>query len=116
MKLLKQKLFPRRAQPVMIGRFNVLRLLGHGGMGAVYACYDEALDRKIAVKILHLESSRDRELASARLVREGQALARLSHPNVVTVHEVGRSDEEVFIAMEFLRGDSLDVWVAQPRS
>ncbi|MGB1278010.1 MAG: hypothetical protein ACPG77_19855, partial [Nannocystaceae bacterium] len=60
MKLLKQKLFPRRAQPVLIGRFNVLRLIGHGGMGAVYACYDEVLDRKVAVKILHLESSRGR--------------------------------------------------------
>ncbi len=115
MQLLKQALFPKRTQPVSIGRFRVLRLIGHGGMGAVYACYDELLDRKVAVKILKIES-RDRDLASSRLIREGQALARLSHPNVVTVHEVGRSDDEVYVAMEFVRGSSLDQWAVQERT
>lgn len=106
---------PDHAQPAQIGRFSVLRLVGRGGMGAVYACYDDLLDRKVAVKVLRLDAVRDRDVAAARLVREGQTLARLSHPNVVTVHEVGQAADQVFVAMEFVRGDSLDVWAAKPR-
>lgn len=98
------------AQPAQIGRYRVLSLIGCGGMGAVYACYDEHLDRKVAVKILRLESFHNQGQAAARLVREGQTLARLSHPNVVTVHEVGHADDQVYVAMEFIRGASFDAW------
>ncbi len=85
-------------------------------MGSVFACYDELLDRKIAVKILHLDGVQDRDVAMARLTREGQALARLSHPNVVTVHEINHTKREVYVAMEFVRGQRLDCWVKGKRS
>ncbi|MGB1015394.1 MAG: serine/threonine-protein kinase, partial [Nannocystaceae bacterium] len=104
------------AAPIHIGRYSVLQMLGQGGMGAVYACYDERLDRKVAVKVLRVGAASDRAVASARLVREGQALARLSHPNVVTVHEVGSTGEEVYVAMEFVKGMSLDVWATHKHS
>ncbi|WAS95552.1 serine/threonine-protein kinase [Nannocystis punicea] len=114
--LVKRALFPRRAQPVQLGRFTVLKLLGQGGMGVVYACYDDRLDRKVAVKVLHREVVREQETSRKRLLREAQAMARLSHPNIVTVHEVGQADGLVYVAMEFVRGVSLDVWVHEPRS
>ncbi|MFY0539191.1 serine/threonine-protein kinase [Nannocystis pusilla] len=96
-----------------LGRFNVLGLVGHGGMGVVYACYDDQLDRKVAVKVLHREVVREQENARRRLLREAQAMARLSHPHIVTVHEVGQVDDMVYVAMEFVRGQTLDAWVQQ---
>src|SRR5690606_29859739 len=73
------------APPTKIGRYTLLRQLGRGGMGVVYAAFDEQLDRKVAVKLLrpHLGGSE----GEARLLREAQALARVAHPNVVAVHE-----------------------------
>ncbi|MCY1056811.1 serine/threonine-protein kinase [Nannocystis sp. SCPEA4] len=114
--LVKRALFPKRAQPVQLGRFTVLKLLGQGGMGVVYACYDDQLDRKVAVKVLHREVVREQETARKRLLREAQAMARLSHPNIVAVHEVGQEGGMVYVAMEFVRGLSLDAWVHEPRS
>jgi tetratricopeptide (TPR) repeat protein/tRNA A-37 threonylcarbamoyl transferase component Bud32 len=96
--------------PHRIGRFVVLKLLGSGAMGVVYAAFDEDLDRKVAVKLLR-RSSRSQENQRARLVREAQALAKLSHPNVVQVYEVGVYGERVFVAMEFLAGDSMRDWL-----
>lgn len=101
--------------PTRIGRFAVLSLLGQGGMGHVYACYDEKLDRKLAVKVLRIELFSDRKNAAQRLMREAQAMARLSHPNIVTVYEAGESEGQVFVAMEFVPGKSLDEWVNEPR-
>lgn len=98
--------------PIYVGRFAVLRKLGHGGMGVVYAAYDEKLDRKIAVKVLRADLSRD-EWGRARMSREAQALARLSHPNVVQVHEVGRWRDHDYVAMEFIHGETLDRWLAE---
>ncbi|PCC71585.1 Serine/threonine protein kinase [Nannocystis exedens] len=113
--LVKRALFPRRATPVQIGRFQILGLIGRGGMGVVYAAYDDLLDRKIAVKVLLGESVRDVTLSRGRLMREAQAMARLSHPNIVTVHEVGQDNGQVFVAMEFVRGTSLDAWAQEER-
>lgn len=100
--------------PHRIGRFVVLRKLGQGGMGVVYAAYDEELDRKVAVKLLH-----EAELASAerrsRILREAQAMARVSHPNVAHVYEVGEVNGQVFIAMELVDGCSLSAWQRQPQ-
>ena len=90
------RLFGEPAEAARIGRFTVVRELGRGGTGVVYAAYDEQLERKIAVKLLHADNP-DTD-ARARLMREAQAMARLSHPNIVTVHEVGDHDGEVFIA------------------
>ncbi len=104
----RQRLFDEGPAPMLIGRFAVLEQIGQGGMGKVYAAYDEKLDRKVAVKVLLDGSS---EQAQRRFMREAQAMARLSHPNVVTVHEVAESMGEVFLAMEFIHGQSLDEWV-----
>ena len=100
--------------PAKIGRFSVLEVLGQGGMGVVYACYDSQLDRKVAVKLLLRQRQQNLEIAQARLLREAQAMARLSHPNIVTVLEVGTVDEQMYVAMEFIRGQGLDAWVQQP--
>ncbi|MCA9711478.1 MAG: hypothetical protein KDK70_36910, partial [Myxococcales bacterium] len=70
---------PAEAEPTRIGRFVVIKRIGEGGMGMVYAAYDDTLDRKVAVKLLHPRGSGSSD-AKARLIREAQALARLSHP------------------------------------
>ncbi|MCY1071510.1 serine/threonine-protein kinase [Nannocystis sp. RBIL2] len=114
-KLVKRALFPRRTTPVQIGRFQILSLVGRGGMGVVYAAYDDLLDRKVAVKVLLADTARDPALARSRLMREAQAMARLSHANIVTVHEVGQDDGQVFVAMEFVRGTTLEAWARQDR-
>ena len=98
-----------------IGRYQVLRAVGHGGIGEVYMAYDEPLDRKVAIKVLLEEKSADGD-DRLRLRREAKALARLSHPNVVSVHEVGEHEGTLFIAMEFVRGQSLSAWLSgRPR-
>ena len=100
-----------------IGRFTVLEGLGEGGMGIVYAAYDDQLDRKVAVKVLRGETMRRDPQARDRMLREAQAMARVSHPNIVTVHEVGSHQGEIFIAMEFVRGQNLGAWLhAAPRT
>jgi tetratricopeptide (TPR) repeat protein len=98
-----------------VGRFVVLGRVGIGGMGAVYAAYDPELDRKVALKLVRPEM-REPQL-EARLKREAQALARLSHPEVIAVYDVGTFDDGVFIAMEFIDGGTLRSWIeAAPRS
>ena len=87
-----------------LGRYVILETLGEGGMGVVYAAYDPELDRRIAVKLLRHSTSAE---GNARLLREARAMARLNHPNVATVHDVGTVDDSVFIAMEFLEGETL---------
>ena len=93
-----------------IGRFVTLDLLGVGGMGEVYLCYDPELDRRVAVKLLHPPRSGRAEEARARLLREARSIARLSHPNVVTVHDVAVWQDRVFLAMEYVAGPTLAVW------
>ncbi|HVI03844.1 MAG TPA: serine/threonine-protein kinase [Enhygromyxa sp.] len=90
--------------------------LGEGGMGTVYAAYDDRLDRKIAIKLLRT-SRLDSAEARERTLREARALARLSHPNVVHVYEVGELDDQLFVAMEFLAGPTLRSWLdsVEPR-
>ena len=111
---MRSRLFPDVGHGPKIGRFTVLRLIGKGGMGVVFAAYDEDLDRKVAVKLLRGRG--DGEGARARLLREAQGLARLSHPNVVQVHEVGEDPAGVFVAMEFVAGETLGHWASVGRS
>ena len=92
-----------------IGRFEVLRLLGRGGMGQVFAARDPELDRRVAIKLVTAASSNQ---AYERFMREGRALARLSHPNIVQVYEVGRHEGSMFIAMEMVEGQTLTRWAA----
>src|SRR5688572_24896161 len=96
-----------RASRVWIGRYKVIKKLGAGGMGAVYEAEDPELDRKVAIKLLHGTS----DTASARLVREAKALAKLRHPNVVTIYEVGRDSGDAFVAMELVAGTTLREWL-----
>ena len=100
-----------------VGRFVVLRIIARGGMGAVARAYDPELDRRVALKLLRPELWRDAgaELR-AQLKREAVVMARLAHPNVVTVFDVGTWGEQVFIAMEYVAGSTLAGWMAAERS
>jgi len=98
----------RRGQS--FGRYVVLHELGSGGMGVVYAAYDPELDRRVALKVLGAAASE--ETGRARLLREAQTMARISHPNVITVHDVGEVDDRLFIAMELVDGVDLKRWLA----
>src|SRR5688572_12809671 len=93
-----------------IGRFEVLGTLGSGAMGMVVEALDPTLGRKVAIKLLHPDASVPADDGAARLLREAQALARLSHPNVVTIYEAGREGEQVFLAMELVSGATARDW------
>ena len=96
-----------------IGRYLILERVGSGSMGVVYGAYDPELDRKIALKLLRGgQPGQDEAMARARLLREAKAMARLAHPNVVVVHDVGVFEDHVFLAMEFLGGGTLRSWLA----
>jgi eukaryotic-like serine/threonine-protein kinase len=110
---------PPQARGTTISRYLVLDVLGTGGMGIVYAAYDAKLDRKVALKLLHPveRGGRSRADVHERLYREAQALARLRHPNVITVYDVGTHGEDLFVAMELIEGGTLTGWLqARPRS
>src|SRR5213083_3623370 len=96
-----------------IGRYIVLAMVGRGGMGEVYAAYDPELDRKVAVKLLRVKPGNGVTLNEGRqrTLREAQAIARLSHPNVVVVFDVGTFVDQVFIAMEFVEGNTVSYWL-----
>jgi formylglycine-generating enzyme required for sulfatase activity len=99
-----------------LGRYVIVERVGTGAMGVVYGAYDPQLDRKIALKLIK-PGPGVKDTARARLLREAKAIARLQHPNVVAVHDVGVIDEQVFLAMEFVAGGTIKSWVAaQPRS
>jgi len=100
-----------------LGRYVVLDLLGTGGMGVVYAAFDPELYRKLAIKFLRPEaaSALSGDDAKARLLREAQAMACLSHANVIAVHDVGTIGGEVFIAMEYVDGCTLKEWLKAER-
>ena len=101
-----------------VGRYVVLGQLGAGGMGVVYAAYDPELDRKVALKLVREEATRAPETSDGRtrLLREAQALARLNHPNVVAVHDVGTFADRVYLAMEHVEGLTLRSWVQAGRA
>jgi serine/threonine protein kinase/tetratricopeptide (TPR) repeat protein len=94
--------------PDRIDRFVILARLGEGGMGVVYAAWDPKLERRVAVKRVH--PGHGRADAQDRLLREARAMARLSHPNVVPVFDVGVDEGAVWIAMEYVEGQTLSEW------
>ncbi len=101
-----------------IGRYVVVSRLGQGAMGMVYLTYDPQLDRRVALKVLRrrrsTRASHDRQ---QRLRREAQAMAQLNHPNVVTVHDVGVAEGRVFLAMDYVQGQTLRQWLeSTPRT
>jgi len=95
-----------------------LSALGAGGMGVVFAAYDPQLDRKVALKLLRAGLTYNTKDARTRLRREAQAIAQLSHPNVVAAYDVGTTEEgDLYIAMEFVEGDTLSTWLKKwPRT
>ncbi len=102
-----------------LGRYRLLDEIGSGGMGVVYAAWDELLERKVAIKIVRPDGGPGASAAAltARLVREAQAIARLSHPNVVPIYDVGTVGDRVFVALEHVDGRTLREWLREsPRS
>lgn len=99
---------PRRGD--QIGHFTIIDELGAGGMGVVYAAYDIELNRKVAIKLLRIAPEQDQSIGRARLMREAQAMAQVDHTNVVTVFEVGKHGGDVYIAMEFIDGETFGDW------
>src|SRR5262249_45407556 len=98
------------APGAQLGRYKLVRLLGAGGMGVVWAAHDPHLDREVALKLLRVADAAP-ELRP-RLLREARAMARLKHPNVLTVYEVDSAGERDYIAMELVDGANLDTWLA----
>jgi tRNA A-37 threonylcarbamoyl transferase component Bud32/tetratricopeptide (TPR) repeat protein len=111
---LRSKLLERGAT---IGRYVVLDLVGRGAMGEVYAAFDPQLNRKVALKLIKGDGAKASEVGQAhrRLLREAKAIARLSHPNTVVVHDAGEIGGRVFIAMEFIEGQTLNEWMRSAR-
>ncbi|HYA63157.1 MAG TPA: protein kinase [Candidatus Sulfotelmatobacter sp.] len=97
-----------------LGHYCILEKIGAGGMGEVYQAHDEQLNRIVALKILLPKDFTD-EKARLRLLREAQAAARLNHPHICTIHEVGQADGIPYIAMEYVEGRPLSVLIAEKR-
>ena len=106
------------ASPVVgscVGRYEICGVLGEGGMGHVYAAYDAELDRSIALKVMRPELVGVTGKLAERLVRESRAMAKLAHPSVITVYDVGRTGDAVFLAMELIRGETLGSYARRVR-
>jgi eukaryotic-like serine/threonine-protein kinase len=97
---------------VKLGRYHLLELVGAGGMGVVWAAWDPELDRRVAIKLVKATMAAARD----RILLEGQALAKLSHPNVVPVFDVGVVEEQVYLVMEYVRGKNLRAYCKEPRT
>src|SRR5512143_23498 len=101
--------------PTSIGRYQVRRLLGRGGMGEVYLCADPALGRQVAIKILPVALANDAKMRG-RFMNEARAVAGLNHPNVITIHDVGVTDDRdvgfakgvLYLVLEYLEGLAVD--------
>ncbi len=93
--------------PKKIGRYDIIDLVGRGGMGVLYRGHDPSLERDVAVKMMHIDFTRD-DSARERFQREARAVARLQHRNIVTIHELGEVEGAPFIVMELLGGKDLD--------
>ena len=115
-----QPSWPSGAPPIgtTVGRFIVLGLLGVGGMGVVLLGYDSSLDRKVALKLCrpHLHGAESLAYHAARLLREAQVMAKIAHPNVLTVYDVGMFEDRIFLALEYIDGETLARWLERPRS
>ncbi len=98
----------RTQGPQRLGRYLLEKELGAGGMGVVHVAYDLVLERRVAIKVPHDDHCED---VRRRLVREARAMARVAHPNVVAVYEIGSAAGREFVAMELADGDTLADWL-----
>ena len=98
-----------------VGRYEIIEVLGRGGMSVVHRAHDPELHRDVAIKLLHPEVTRRRGAAEskARVLREARAMARVAHPNVVAIYDVGEWNDEVFVAMELVEGTTLRAWIRE---
>ncbi len=96
----------------ILSHYRIIEKLGAGGMGEVYLAHDTKLNRKVAIKLLPLDSALD-DQARRRLIREARAAASLDHPNICTVHEVSEDNGRLFIAMQFVEGETLAARIAR---
>lgn len=113
---MRQRLFGANSEPVSIGRYSIRALLGQGSHGVVYAAHDDRLERDVALKVLKTETRRGPGKARERLIAEAKALAKLAHPNIVTVYEIfADASNDVVVAMELVEGPTLRAWVMDSR-
>lgn len=103
---------PRRSLPERIGRYQVVERIGRGAMGVVYRAHDAAMGRDVALKVLTTDIEDDPDIR-IRFHREAQAAASLSHPNIITIFDVGEDADRFFIVMELLRGATLREFLKQ---
>lgn len=111
---LEESLFRRPSEPRTLGRWLILERKGAGAMGVVYAAYDPRLDRRVALKVLR-GGRAHRPQAPARMLREAQALAKISDPHVVHIYDVEELEGNVCLVMELIEGNTLEVWQREPR-
>jgi serine/threonine protein kinase len=106
------------SQPECFGRYEVERILGRGAMGVVYLAEDPVIGRQVAIKVIQAHvglDAQELEQLQARFEREFKSAGTLSHPNIVTIHDVGQENDCSFIAMEFVKGEGLDEVIASNR-
>jgi serine/threonine-protein kinase len=108
-------LVARKSAPQRIGRYELIARIGRGAMGVVYQARDGVMRRDVAVKVLTADLEDDPEIRT-RFLREAQAAAGLSHPNIITIFDVGEEQERFFIVMELLRGMVLKSFLKQPEA
>ena len=101
------------APGTMVGRYRILERLGHGGMGVVYRAIDPELDREVALKLVRASGTTALDELTERLRRESRMQARSKHPGVISVHDIGRDGDRVYVAMELARGGTLRAWLAR---
>jgi eukaryotic-like serine/threonine-protein kinase len=101
-------------QPTKIGKYDVIRVIGRGGMGTVYQAVDPTIGRMVAIKKVTSVLSDEPELLK-RFYREAQSTGKLQHPNIVTLHDLGEQDGVPYLVMEYLEGDSLDKIIRERR-
>src|SRR5258708_101506 len=93
------------SSPKRLDKYELLQRIGHGGMGVLYLARNPDLDSHVAIKVLRADFSAPD--AEERFAREARALARLKHPNIVRIFDFGRADDQWFLVMEYIKGDTL---------
>jgi serine/threonine protein kinase len=105
-------------RPESIGPYHIMRELGRGAMGVVYLGYDSDIERPVAIKTIHVGADEpEAEGLRDALGRDARAAGRLSHPGIVTIFQMGRDQDAVFVVMEYVDGPTLAAWArAAPRN